>query len=98
MINWKEAARHYRQIATEAIHRFLQEQAVRLKEEQVVLAAKNYVDIVNTPHTPFVPLVTGVNIHEQKAQQILINAVADLESFIQTYSQTTPKSTTSDRS
>lgn len=89
-MNWKNAARHYRQIATEAIHRFLQEQAVRLKEEQVVIAAKAYVDIVNTPHTPFVPLVTGVNIHEQQAQKILVKAVEELDTFIQTYSQNTP--------
>ncbi len=97
MINWKQAARHYRQVATDTIYRLLQEQTVRLKEEQVVAAAKNYVDVLNTPHTPFVPLVTGVNIHEQKAQKTLIKAVEDLDSFIQTYSQNNSKSTPSNR-
>ena len=87
MINWKNAARHYRSVALEALHRLLQDEAVRLKEERVVVAARGYVEIATTPTNPFVKLVTGQDINVQKAEQNLIEAVTDLNHFIQTYSQ-----------
>lgn len=88
MINWKEAARHYRSIALEAIHRVLQDEAVRVKEERVMAAARAYVELVTTPRNPFVNLVTGQDINVQKSQQTLVKAVSDLDEFIQSYSQT----------
>ena len=87
MLQWKTAAKHYREVASHFMQLFQREQTLRRFEEDVVRAARTYTLQAIAPKNPYVKLVTGQDINVQKAQQNLIEAVQELEKFIQVYSQ-----------
>jgi UDP-N-acetylglucosamine:LPS N-acetylglucosamine transferase len=89
MLDWKTTAKHYRAVATEAMRAYQLESELRHEEEKVVVAARSYVQDLLAPSNPFVKLVTGQSAGSQETQKILIEAVKELEKFIQTYSQNT---------
>jgi hypothetical protein len=87
MIAWKSAAKHYKNFATNAMLWLRDEQNARLAEADVIVAARIYARLITEPTTPYVTLVTGQDVNIQKAQEMLVEAVTNLEEFIQTYSQ-----------
>lgn len=87
MINWKKAAKGYREAATTAMVQLLQVEELSRQEAEVITAAKTLVRLITTPTNPYVRLLAGQDINIQNAQEILVNKVSELEKVIQTYSQ-----------
>lgn len=91
MLNWKQAAKQYREVATEIARKFRQDQIRRSHDVMVIRSAEQLRDLILKPKTPFVNLVTGEDVNAQKAQQNLFVALAARDKFIQSYSQNSPQ-------